>query len=132
MGLFALVTNFASSGLAPALPIMQYQILPPPSLNVLVHLVAVNVLLQGTSNIFWVPLSNTFGRRPILIISMLLGFLCTIWCGVAKSFGSLLAARVLSGAGYGTADTIAPDVVGDIFFVHERGRAMVSAAPTPN
>ena len=126
MSLFCFATNFASSGLAPALPIMEFQILPPLPFSKLSQLIAVNVLLQGTSNIIWVPLANTFGRRPILILSMLLSTLGSVWCGVATSFGSLLAARAVQGFGFGPAETVSPDIVGEIFFVHERGRAMVS------
>lgn len=125
VSLYCFSANFAGAGLAPALPIMAFEILPPLSFAKLSQLVSVNLLLVGTSNIFWVPLANTFGRRPILILGMLLSVLCSIWCGVAKSFTSLLAARAIQGIGFGPADTIAPDVVGEIFFVHERGRAMV-------
>ena len=115
---------------------MQFQLIPivdghpagpPRPLSELAHLVAVNVLMIGLSNIVWVPLANTIGRRPILILSMLLCVFSTMWCGLANSFNSLLAARVVQGCGLGTADTIAPDLVGEIFFVHQRGRAMVSA-----
>ena len=48
----------------------------------------------------------------------------SIWCAEAKSFNSLLAARVLQGVGGAAADTLAPDVVGHVFFVHQRGRAL--------
>lgn len=50
-----------------------------------------------------------------------------MWAGLAKSFDSLLAARLFMGIGGGPADAVAPDVVGEVFFVHQRGRAMVSA-----
>ncbi|KAF2632874.1 hypothetical protein BU25DRAFT_417448 [Macroventuria anomochaeta] len=36
----------------------------------------------------------------------------------------LLAARLFMGIGGGPADAVSPDVVGEIFFVHQRGRAM--------
>lgn len=101
----------------------------PPNLlpyGTLSHLVAVNVLLIGVSNIIWVPIANTFGRRPVLIASMLLALVCSVWGGVANSFSSLLAARALQGAGFGPADTVSPQSVGEVFFVHQRGRAMVS------
>jgi hypothetical protein len=80
---FALVADFATGCVAPALPIMEYQILPPlpyPELTKLVSVRAcispplqdnadhdskVSVLMFGLSNIFWVPLNNIFGRRPI-------------------------------------------------------------------
>ncbi|CEO59647.1 hypothetical protein PMG11_04315 [Penicillium brasilianum] len=47
-----------------------------------------------------------------------------MWAGLAKSFGSLLAARVFMGIAVAPADTIAPNVIGEIFFTHQRGRAM--------
>ncbi|GAB1738697.1 hypothetical protein NU219Hw_g3493t1 [Hortaea werneckii] len=128
MALYAFVANFASSVVAPAIPIMMFQMAPPHSPPVstskLTKLVAVNVLMMGVSNIFWVPLANTFGRRPVLIASMLMATVFSIWAGVADSFGSLLAARVMQGLGYAPADTIAPDVAAEVFFVHERGRAI--------
>lgn len=107
----------------------------------------VSTLLLGTSNIFGmlhllqpstvpldtlltavfrVPLGNIFGRRPILIVSLVFLFLTSIWCGLAGSFGSLLAARALQGASSGPVYTFAPEITGDIFFHHERGRAMVA------
>jgi MFS family permease len=82
--------------------------------------------LLGTSNIFWVPLGNIFGRRPILIVSLIFLFLTSIWCGLANGYPSLLAARALQGASSGPVYTFAPEITGDIFFHHERGRAMVA------
>lgn len=133
MSLYAFIANFASSVISSALPVLvtafaTFHPMGPPTgivpFDSLVHLIAVNVLMLGAANIFWVPLSNTFGRRPILIIciAMLCGF--SIWCAEAKSFHSLLAARVLQGVGGAAADTLSPDVIGRVFFVHQRGRAM--------
>jgi MFS family permease len=73
-----------------------------------------------------VPLGNIFGRRPILIVSLVFLLLTSIWCGLADSFGSLLAARALQGASSGPVYTFAPEITGDVFFHHERGRAMVA------
>jgi MFS family permease len=49
-----------------------------------------------------------------------------MWAGLTTNFDSLLAARLVMGIGGGPADAVSPDVVGEIFFVHQRGRAMVS------
>lgn len=62
----------------------------------------------------------------MLIFAMTVTVAATVWCGEAKSFDSLLGARVVQGFGMGPADSIAANVVGEMFFVHERGRAMVS------
>ncbi|KAJ5666992.1 hypothetical protein N7507_002856 [Penicillium longicatenatum] len=85
--------------------------------------VLVNVLMLGAANIWWVPLANIFGRRPVILGGILLLTLCSMWAGLAKGFGSLLAARVFMGIGGAPADTT-PNVVGEVFFTHERGRAM--------
>lgn len=55
--------------------------------------------------------------------------LSCVWAGVAKGYDSLLAARMFQGMGGAAADTVAPALVGDVFFLHERGRAMVSSLP---
>lgn len=52
--------------------------------------------------------------------------LFSVWAAVAKSYDSLLAARCLMGIATGSSETVSPDVVGEVFFVYERGRAMVS------
>lgn len=81
--------------------------------------------MLGASNLWWVPLANTFGRRPVTLVSLLVLVFSSMWAGLATSFNSLLAARLFMGIGGGTADAVSPDVVGEIFFVHQRGRAMV-------
>lgn len=115
--------------MAPALPLLEFQLLPPRPFSQLSHLVAVNILMLGLSNIFWVPLGNTFGRRPVLLAAMLVAVLGTMGCGLATTFNGLLAARVVQGVGFGPADTVAPDIVGEVFFLHQRGRALVSMPP---
>ncbi|KAJ6103021.1 major facilitator superfamily domain-containing protein [Penicillium sp. IBT 16267x] len=90
----------------------------------LTHLVAVNVLMMGAANIWWVPLANIIGRRPIILGYILLLVLSSMWAGLAKSFGSLLAARVFMGIAVAPADTIAPNIVSEIFFTHQQGRAV--------
>ncbi|KXS99808.1 hypothetical protein AC578_8866 [Pseudocercospora eumusae] len=129
MSMYCGSANIAAASTAPALTILMAQLpqawhRPPPKFSNLTHLVAVNVLMIGLSNIIWVPLANTFGRRPILITAMAIGVAATLWCAEAESFSSLLAARAIQGFGLGPADTIAASIVGEVFFVHERGRAM--------
>lgn len=116
-------------------------------LNAMAKLYQVNVLMMGAANILWVPLANTFGRRPITLFNILLLTLCCVWAARATSFGSLLAARFFMGVGVAPADTskslrpsyqkvsmlrvllVAPNVVGEIYFAHQRGKAMVGYIP---
>lgn len=120
--------NYVSAAIAPALSTW-YTTFPQPQdyhpFATLVHLVAVNVLMIGASNIWWVPLSNILGRRPVLLGASLLMTLASLWAGVAGSrFNSLLAARMFQGMGGGPSETVAPALIGEVYFVDERGRAM--------
>ncbi|GAB7351469.1 hypothetical protein MBLNU459_g2128t1 [Dothideomycetes sp. NU459] len=132
MGIYAFTTNVSSSVISSALPDLVTAFAhfgkgPPTGLipfSSLTHLIAVNNLMLGASNIWWVPLGNTFGRRPIILLCLLILTLCSVWCGKATSYNSLLIGRIFQGIGGGAADTLAPDVVGQVFFVHQRGRAM--------
>ncbi|MCJ1445187.1 MAG: hypothetical protein MMC23_005692, partial [Stictis urceolatum] len=90
----------------------------------LTQLTAVNNVMLGAANIWWVPLGNVYGRRPIILVNLALLAGFSFWCGKAETFHSLIVARVLQGIGGAAADTLAPDVVGRVFFLHQRGRAM--------
>lgn len=96
----------------------------PQPFSQLTQLIAVSVLMMGASNIFWVPLSNIFGRRPVLLVATLLMTLSSMWGGLAPSFSSLLASRVFQGTGAGPSETTAPALIGEVFFLDSRGRAM--------
>ncbi|KAH8682670.1 major facilitator superfamily transporter [Xylariales sp. PMI_506] len=123
--LYSFVANFAASNIAPGLQMWPLffptDIVPFTELS---RLISVTVLMIGASNIWWVPLSNTLGRRPVLLTATLILTLASMWCGMAHDYNSLLAARIVQGIGAAAADTVAPAVIGDVYFVDERGRAM--------
>ncbi|KAL1796297.1 hypothetical protein ACET3X_004837 [Alternaria dauci] len=127
MSIHPFVVNFTSSSMSSALPIYASTGVfgfPPKSFSQLTYLIAGNILMLGASNLWWVPLANTFGRRPIVLGSLLLLVFSSMWAGLATSFDSVLAARIFMGIGGAPADAVSPDVVGEIFFVHQRGRAL--------
>lgn len=53
--------------------------------------------MQGLANLWFVPLGNTFGRRPIILVSLAILTGSSIWCAKATSFNSLLVARIFQG-----------------------------------
>ncbi|KAI0121716.1 major facilitator superfamily transporter [Xylariales sp. AK1849] len=125
VSLYSFIANFTSSSIAPALQLWP-MVFPqdPRPFTELTRLIALNVLFQGAANIWWVPLASILGRRPVLLVSTLMLTLCTLWCGLATNFNSLLAARIFQGIGNAAADTVAPALVGEVYFMNERGRAM--------
>lgn len=82
-------------------------------------------LMIGVGNLIWVPLAIKYGRRPVYIAAFLLFTACTIWCGVAKTFASQLAGRIILGTAAAAPEIVAPLSLTDIFFLHQRGTIMV-------
>ncbi|KAF4450873.1 hypothetical protein F53441_6061 [Fusarium austroafricanum] len=123
--IYAFTANYVGGVIAPAFQLWPVIFPRDPRTNSeLTVLIAIVVLFLGAGNIWWVPLSNWMGRRPVLILATLLLTFSTLWCGLATSYDSLLAARAFQGIGGAAADSVAPALVGDMFPVHQRGRAM--------
>ncbi|KAJ9504178.1 hypothetical protein LTR99_005894 [Exophiala xenobiotica] len=87
-----------------------------------VQFTGVAILVLGFSNFIWVPLSTSFGRRPVYIASNLICLGSSIWRARAQTYGSFMGACVLNGIGAGPAETLQPAVIADIFFLHDRGK----------
>ncbi|KAI5236978.1 MFS general substrate transporter [Aureobasidium subglaciale] len=81
-------------------------------------------LVQGISNLLWVPVALKYGRRKVYVFAFLLFGATTIWAARAEPFANLLAARLVMGWFAGTAECVAPLTVADLFFLHERGTYM--------
>lgn len=68
------------------------------------------------------PLSDRFGRRPVLLAGMSVYFVASLLAIVAPSFETLLLARVLQGLGTAATRVIATSIVRDCY----AGRRMAS------
>ncbi|KFY93843.1 hypothetical protein V498_04227 [Pseudogymnoascus sp. VKM F-4517 (FW-2822)] len=75
----------------------------------------------GSLGIFLSALSHKYGKRPGFIFSMTCALVGTLWGGAAKSYGSLVGARVLEGLGVSMFESVMFSIIGDMYFVHERG-----------
>ncbi len=70
------------------------------------------------------PVSDAKGRKPVLVAGMLTMGLGTLACGLATGFSSMLAARMLAGAGSGLLVTSTTSYVGDHYEPAARAEAM--------
>lgn len=62
-----------------------------------------------------------FGKRPALIFSMTLAFVGSILAAASKGLDSFIGARWLQGMSMAFFESIMFSVVGDMYYVHERG-----------
>ncbi|KAK4669822.1 uncharacterized protein QC763_206340 [Podospora pseudopauciseta] len=125
VSLYAFVSNFISACIAPALPVWNLEF-PEDQRKIeeLMQFVAYNILLLGFGNVFLVPVANIFGRRAIVLISALILFISTAVGATTSNFVGILVVRCFQGFGSSASETVVPAVVGEMYFVHERGRWM--------
>jgi MFS family permease len=112
--------GFTSAILIPALEPLaeQFEITPQKAS----YLVATHVLFLGLAPFLWNPLMNAFGRRPVLVGTMLLSCVAALSGGFADSYGTLMTARVFQSIGISSGLVVPGAVVVDIFTKEERGR----------
>ena len=106
----------------PALPALQADLRAPMAEVQLTF--AALLLAFGTSKLVWGPLSDRFGRRPILLAGMALYVLASIACVLAPSMPALVWARVAQGAAIGAAVMCARAIVRDLYPPLEGARMM--------
>lgn len=85
------------------------------------------LLAFGISQLAWGPLSDRFGRRPILLSGLTLYTLAAIGCALAPTLQALVAWRIAQGVALGAGVMVARAVVRDVFEPLEGARAMSKA-----
>ena len=116
---FVFLSNYSTASLSPALvPLIKEFNITGTKAS---YLNTFNILFLGLGNLFWVPISLKIGKRPVLILCLAIFFSSCVWNAEAKSWGSMLGARILQGFGASASEALGPAVVADLYFVHERG-----------
>jgi MFS transporter, DHA1 family, multidrug resistance protein len=82
------------------------------------------LLAFGISQLIWGPLSDRFGRRPVLLVGLAGYTLASIGSALAPSMMWLLAWRLVQGAAMGAAVMAARAIVRDLYPPAEGARAM--------
>ena len=80
------------------------------------------LLAQTAATIVFGKLSDTYGRKPVLLIGIAIFVVGSLLCGVATSMPILIGFRLVQGAGAGAVQPIILTVVGDLYPLEERGR----------
>ena len=80
---------------APSLPYLTDFFSTTPELIKLT--ISLNLIIYGFAQLIYGPMSDRFGRRPVLLWSIFLFALASVACAVAKSVDQLLVARMLQG-----------------------------------
>jgi DHA1 family bicyclomycin/chloramphenicol resistance-like MFS transporter len=85
------------------------------------------LLAFGMSQLAWGPLSDRFGRRPVLLWGLATYVLASLGCVAAPDIDWLIAARAVQGVAMGAAVMAARAIVRDLFQPHEGAQVMSQA-----
>jgi DHA1 family bicyclomycin/chloramphenicol resistance-like MFS transporter len=81
-------------------------------------------LAFGVSQLFWGPLSDRYGRRPVLLAGMAAYTLASIGCVLAPSMAPLIVWRTVQGAAMGAAVMCGRAIVRDLYQLETGARVM--------
>jgi len=88
------------------------------------HIVSVYAFAAGISGFLTAGFADRFDRKKLLLF-FYTGFIAgTLWCGLATTYESLVAARIVAGAFGGVIGSIVLAITTDLFPPQMRGRVM--------
>ncbi len=82
------------------------------------------LLAFGSSQLIWGPLSDRFGRRPVLLVGLAAYVLASVGCVLSPSMHLLIVWRALQGAAMGAAVVCARAIVRDLYPPAQGARVM--------
>lgn len=85
---------------------------------------ALNFLLLGFFNVFWVPTAMKYGRKVVLIATTAIALPSMVWIGKATGNAQWYLAMLLMGIAVAGYEVMIQLTIFDTFYVHERGRAL--------
>ena len=89
----------------------------------------------GTGILIWGPLSDKYGRKPVLYCGLVIYIAASLMCGLAQDYVHLVVFRIFQAFGGGAATSVATAVVKDLYDGEKRAHvlavimAMVITAP---
>ncbi|KAL8985464.1 MAG: hypothetical protein Q9205_000849 [Flavoplaca limonia] len=79
----------------------------------------------GVAGVIFVASARIWGKRHLYLLGTVLIIISSAWGGAAgTNYASLLWARVVQGIGLAPFEALVNASVGDLYFVHERGKRM--------
>jgi DHA1 family bicyclomycin/chloramphenicol resistance-like MFS transporter len=114
---------FSIDAMLPALPEIGAE-LSPDDLNRAQLILTSFVLGMGIGTFFTGPLSDAFGRKPVILVGSLLYIFAAAVAWASSSLELVLAARVLQGIGAAAPRVVAVAIMRDLYVGREMARMM--------
>ncbi|KAK1634223.1 hypothetical protein BDP81DRAFT_396218 [Colletotrichum phormii] len=120
VGSYSAIAVLVPSGLGAVFPSVLKEYSPEDATRA-TDLLTYPTLFMGIGNLFSMPLCVTIGRRPVFLMSMILLVLSGLWCAFSTSLSSHIAGRNFYSIASGQSEALAPFIIEEIHFLHERG-----------
>jgi DHA1 family bicyclomycin/chloramphenicol resistance-like MFS transporter len=128
LGMLTFLAPFSIDVSLPGLPTIAQAIHAPGGL--MQWTLSAYVLATGAGQLFWGPLADRYGRRPIVMIGLALYVVSAFACAAATSVGVLIALRFAQGLGSCAGSVCAFAIVQDLALPPEQRasrQALISA-----
>lgn len=109
----ACLAGIASDIYAPSLPAISISL--NASINLVQMSLAIFMLGLSISQLIYGPLSDAFGRRPILMLGLIITFVGTGICYLSPNINSLILGRFVQGCGAGACAALWRSTFRDVF-----------------
>ena len=109
----------------PALPLLTRDLAAP--MEAAQMTMAALVIAFGIALLFWGPIADRHGRRPVLLVGLTLYAIASAFCALAPSIDVLLVARIVQGACMASAVVCARAMLRDLYEPTEGARIMAVA-----
>lgn len=80
------------------------------------QLISYPTLVYGIGTLVTVPMYMKFGRRPVLLGTLLIYFASLIGCSQCNTYSALMACRIIQALSSGICEALPVQLVNDIFF----------------
>jgi DHA1 family bicyclomycin/chloramphenicol resistance-like MFS transporter len=120
--LFAMIA-FSIDAMLPALPEIGAE-LYPDNLNNAQLIITSFILGMGIGTLFTGPLSDSFGRKPILFVGVALYIAASLLAWAAKTLELMLIARILQGLGVAGPRVVGMAIIRDLYHGRRMAKLM--------
>lgn len=76
--------------------------------------------------LFWGPLSEKFGRKPVMLVGLGIYIVSSVFCALAMNIESLIVARMFQAFGGSAVTVVATAIVKDLYDGREREKIMAT------